>query len=111
TESARPPRKATRTARNPGRRRRVDSCDMGKTLRWAADRLDAMSAEKDAGSPAISFAIPYYRGRDYLREAVESVLAQTRPDWELLVVDDCGPEPADDLVASYGDSRIRYHRN
>lgn len=59
----------------------------------------------------ISFAIPYYRGISYLAEAIESVRAQTIDDWDLLVVDDRGPEPADDLIASYDDPRIRYLRN
>jgi len=62
-------------------------------------------------TPRISFAIPYYRGLAFLAEAIESVRAQTIDDWELIVVDDCGPEPADELVASYGDPRIRYRRN
>lgn len=66
---------------------------------------------QDAPAPRISFTIPYYRGLDYLREAIASVQAQTIDDWELVVVDDCGPEPADDLVASLGDPRARYVRN
>ncbi|UUZ60009.1 glycosyltransferase family 2 protein [Nocardioides sp. B-3] len=64
-----------------------------------------------SGSPRITFAIPYYRGRDYLSEAIGSVLAQTVSDWQLLVVDDCGPEPADDVVAAFHDPRITYVRN
>jgi len=64
-----------------------------------------------AGTPRITFAIPYYRGRDYLREAIESVLAQTVSDWLLLVIDDRGPEPADDVVAAFDDPRITYVRN
>jgi len=64
-----------------------------------------------AGSARITFAIPYYRDRDYLREAIGSVLAQTVPDWLLLVVDDRGPEPADDVVAAFDDPRITYVRN
>ena len=63
------------------------------------------------GSPRITFAIPYYRGRDYLGEAIRSVLAQTASDWNLLVVDDCGPEPAEDVVAGFDDPRITYVRN
>jgi len=59
----------------------------------------------------IAFAIPYYRNRGYLREAIESVRAQTHADWELLVVDDAGPEPADDLVAAYDDPRMHYVRH
>lgn len=61
--------------------------------------------------PRISFAIPYYRGRDLLREAIASVRAQTIDDWELVVVDDAGPEPVDALVASFGDPRIRSVRH
>lgn len=62
-------------------------------------------------SPRISFAIPYYDNRTYLAEAVASVRAQTMQDWELTVVDDCGPEPAHELVAALGDPRVTYVRN
>jgi glycosyltransferase involved in cell wall biosynthesis len=61
--------------------------------------------------PAISFAIPYYDNRAYLAEAIASIRAQTVEDWELVVVDDCGPEPAGDLVAALGDPRVTYVRN
>lgn len=61
--------------------------------------------------PPLSIGIPYYRGLDYLREAIESVLRQTSDDWELVVVDDRGPEPADEVVAAYADPRISYVRN
>jgi len=62
-------------------------------------------------APRITFAIPYYRGLDFLREAITSVLDQTISDWTLLVVDDCGPEPADEVVAQFDDPRIRLVRN
>ncbi len=42
-------------------------------------------------APALSIGIPYYRGLGYLREAIDSVLGQTFDDWELVVVDDRGP--------------------
>ena len=59
----------------------------------------------------ISFAIPYFENPGYLAEAVASVRAQTVPDWELVVVDDAGPEPAEDVVRRLEDPRIRYVRN
>lgn len=65
-------------------------------------------------APRLAVAIPFYRGLPYLREAIESVRAQTRGDWSLLVCDDRGepdPEPARALVASYGDPRLRYAAN
>jgi len=61
--------------------------------------------------PAISFAIPYYRNVAYLLETIKSVRNQTIADWELIVVDDAGPEPAHDLVDAIGDPRISYVRN
>lgn len=58
-----------------------------------------------------SITIPSYKSR-YLQEAVESVLAQTYGDWELIVVDDCSPENLHDIVLPYlSDERVRYYRN
>jgi glycosyltransferase involved in cell wall biosynthesis len=48
-----------------------------------------------------------YNRPDLLRQAIESVRAQTYPHWEQIVVSD-GPDPrVDDVVASYGDPRLR----
>jgi glycosyltransferase involved in cell wall biosynthesis len=65
----------------------------------------------EVGDVRISFAIPYYDNPGYLAEAVASVQAQTAPHWELVVVDDAGPEPAEDVVRRLGDPRVRYVRN
>ena len=40
--------------------------------------------------PAVSVVIPCYEQAEYLVEAVESVVAQTYPDWEIVIVDDAG---------------------
>ncbi len=65
----------------------------------------------DPAAP-LTVAIPFYRGKEYLRVAIESVLAQKESGWRLLVCDDCGPEEGvGELVRSYDDSRLRYHRN
>jgi glycosyltransferase involved in cell wall biosynthesis len=59
----------------------------------------------------LTVAIPFYKGHDYLRRAIESVLRQSSPDWHLLVCDD-GPEPGTaELIASFADRRIRYLKN
>jgi len=58
----------------------------------------------------LSFIMPAWKAR-FLREAVASIVAQTSPDWELVVVDDCSPEPLREIVESFGDPRIRYERN
>ena len=62
--------------------------------------------------PVLTVAIPFHRGQHYLREAIASVLAQDTPDWQLLVVDDAGPERGTrDIVEGFHDSRISYVRN
>jgi glycosyltransferase involved in cell wall biosynthesis len=62
-------------------------------------------------TPAISVCIPTYRGAAYLAQAIDSVLAQTFADFELLIVDDNSPDETPELVARYHDPRVRYLRN
>ncbi len=60
----------------------------------------------------LTFAIPFYSDRAYLEAAIDSVVAQTRSDWRVLVVDDHSPATdVEDLVRRRGDSRMRYVRN
>jgi teichuronic acid biosynthesis glycosyltransferase TuaG len=49
----------------------------------------------------VSVVIPAFRARRYIAEALESVRAQTYSSWEVIVVDDCSPEPVDDLVKTF----------
>ncbi len=60
----------------------------------------------------IDVLLPFYGDPRLLREAVESVLAQTSPQWRLLVVDDCYPgESVEPWLVSLADPRIVYSRN
>lgn len=43
-------------------------------------------------NPVITLAIPFYRDRTLLERALRSVFAQSNTGWELLIVDDAGPE-------------------
>jgi glycosyltransferase involved in cell wall biosynthesis len=58
----------------------------------------------------ISIGIPAFKAK-YLREAIESVLKQSYPDFELIIVNDASPENIDEIVHSFNDSRIRYFKN
>ena len=55
--------------------------------------------------------MPSYNTAKYIAESIDSVLAQTYPHWELLIVDDCSTDNTDEVVASIQDPRIRYFKN
>lgn len=56
--------------------------------------------------------MPFYGRFDHFREAVESVLAQTDPEWELAIVDDQYPDVAPgEWAAALRDPRVTYRRN
>lgn len=59
--------------------------------------------------PLVSIIIPVYNGSNYMREAIDSALAQTYPDVEILVINDGSTDEGetDRIAKSYGD-RIRY---
>lgn len=61
--------------------------------------------------PRVSVCIPTYKGASTLGAAIESVLAQSFTDFELIIVDDGSPDNTADVVAGYRDPRIAYHRN
>jgi glycosyltransferase involved in cell wall biosynthesis len=62
--------------------------------------------------PRITFAIPFYSDLSFLEQAVESVLAQSLTDWELVISDDHSVEDGAAAIASrHPDARIRCVRN
>jgi Glycosyltransferases involved in cell wall biogenesis len=61
--------------------------------------------------PKITVAMPVYNDAVYLREAVNSILAQTYKDFELLIVDDGSTDGSLDIISSYRDRRIRVIRH
>ncbi|WP_372966645.1 glycosyltransferase family 2 protein [Marinobacter sp.] len=62
-------------------------------------------------TPLVSVITPTYNRADFIGEAVESVLAQTYPHFEFLIVDDGSEDNTDDVLKPYlADSRIRVFR-
>ena len=58
--------------------------------------------------PLISVIIPTFNRAAWVREAVDSVLAQTFQDFELIVVDDGSTDTTAEGLGPYGD-RLRYY--
>ena len=61
----------------------------------------------------ISVIMSVYNGEDYLSEAIESVLAQSFKDFELIIINDCSTDGTSDILAHYAalDSRVKVHTN
>ena len=58
--------------------------------------------------PRVSVIMNVRNGASFLREALDSVMAQTFQDWELIVWDDRSTDDSAKIVAEYHDPRIRY---
>jgi glycosyltransferase involved in cell wall biosynthesis len=62
--------------------------------------------------PLVSVVIPFYNTAEYLAEAIESVLAQTFTDFELVLVNNRSTDGSDGIAARYtGDPRVRLVHN
>lgn len=65
-----------------------------------------------AQKPLVSIVTPAYKAEPYIGQAIESVLAQTMPDWELIIVEDCSPDNTAQVVERYlDDPRITLLHN
>lgn len=53
--------------------------------------------------PLVSVVVPVFNGERYLRESLDSILAQTYPRIEVLVMDDASNDATADILADYGD--------
>jgi glycosyltransferase involved in cell wall biosynthesis len=64
-------------------------------------------------SPKVSIGLAVYNGEKYLQEAIDSILAQTFTDFELIISDNASSDRTEEICREYAtcDSRIRYYRN
>ena len=58
----------------------------------------------------VSVITPCYNAADYIADTIESVLAQTYRNWEMIIIDDCSSDKSSEIILSYAekDGRIHY---
>lgn len=63
--------------------------------------------------PLVSIVTPVYNNAEYLPECIESVLAQTYPNWDYTIVNNCSTDGSGEIARRYAakDSRIKVHDN
>ena len=63
-------------------------------------------------TPALTLGVMTYNYGRYIGQAIESVLAQSRPDWEMVISDDASTDDTAEIVRPYlSDPRISYVRH
>ena len=65
------------------------------------------------GTPLVSILLPTYNGARYIREAIDSVLAQNFSDFELIIIDDASVDGVSLIIEEYlaKDARVVSYRN
>ncbi len=61
-----------------------------------------------SSNPLVSIVMPAHNAGPFIGQAVDSVLSQTYPHWELIIVDDASTDNTEEVMAAYTDPRIRY---
>ena len=61
----------------------------------------------------VSIIMPAYNCQDFIGKAIESVINQTYPNWELIIVDDCSSDQTVEIINDYAkqESRIIIKKN
>lgn len=85
------------------------------STRMAAAEPSTESAEDTPPPPlpTVSIGLAVYNGERYVREAIDSILAQTYTDFELIISDNASTDSTAETCQEYAekDERVRYHRN
>jgi len=64
----------------------------------------------DEKRPLVSVVIPFYKGVDWLADAVDSVLCQTYSNYEIIIVNDGSQEDVSDFLAKYSDKTEYFYQ-
>lgn len=59
----------------------------------------------------VTVFVPVYNAEKYIGPCIDSVLAQTYENWELLLIDDGSCDASEEKIRAYKDRRIRFYQN
>jgi glycosyltransferase involved in cell wall biosynthesis len=78
---------------------------------------DPVPGDRSRGSalpaePAVSIGLPVFNGEQFLEQSLDSILAQTYTDFELIISDNASTDRTESICRRYAerDARVRYHR-
>ena len=63
--------------------------------------VEQLAEHMNNTTPLVSVITPFLNGGDWLRQAVESVLAQTYTNWQLILIDDGSKEEATSIAKGF----------
>src|SRR5262245_39412404 len=86
------------------RRRFAPGCEKE---RHVSSPTAGQAAQDRQPASQVTVVLPTRDRAPFLKRAIQSVLAQTFRDWELVIVDDASTDDTVDVVASFGDPRLR----
>lgn len=64
--------------------------------------------DQNLNSPLVSVVMSCYNSEKYLHESIDSILAQTYTNFELIIWNDGSTDSTEEIIKSYSDSRIKY---
>ncbi|HPY76219.1 MAG TPA: glycosyltransferase, partial [Anaerohalosphaeraceae bacterium] len=77
---------------------------------FESQKSDAAGKKKAPSDPVVSVYIVAYNSEAYIGQTIESVLSQTYPNFELLIVDDGSTDQTASIIQTFRDPRIRHLR-
>ena len=66
--------------------------------------------ENDNRNPLVTIIMPTYNHEKYIGNAIDSVLAQNYNNYELIIIDNYSQDATEEIVNSYSDYKIKYHK-